>query len=413
MPRTPMQYCQRCVYPHVAVNLSVDEEGICASCRTAEQFERMPQEFWLKRRALFERCIEEAGKSRASDYDCVIPVSGGKDSYYQTHLIVAEYGLKPLLVTYHGNNYLPEGDYNRDRMREVFNVDHLVMGPSVEVLKKLNRLCFRKMGDMNWHAHCGINTYPIQVAVKFAIPLVIWGEIAWDISGMFEPDDFVEFSARVRHEHDLRGFEWRDMLNDPIERLSEKDLSWAKYPSDEAILKAGVRGLFIGNFFKWDPYSHTKLIQERYGWKGAENAFERTYRNISNLDDRYENGVHDLLKFIKFGYGRASDHASKDIRTGYMTREKGIEMVRQYDHVVSQDLFHWLNYVGMSEAEFWTTADCFRDARVWWIQDGQWWKDNIWGKPSAYGPVHLPLDARRKYRQGALKHLARESNRAA
>jgi N-acetyl sugar amidotransferase len=397
----------------VAVNLSVDEEGICASCRTAEQFERMPQEFWLKRRALFERCIEETGKSRASDYDCVIPVSGGKDSYYQTHLIVAEYGLKPLLVTYHGNNYLPEGDYNRDRMREVFNVDHLVMGPSVEVLKKLNRLCFRKMGDMNWHAHCGINTYPIQVAVKFAIPLVIWGEIAWDISGMFEPDDFVEFSARVRHEHDLRGFEWHDMLNDPIERLSEKDLSWAKYPSDEAILKAGVRGLFIGNFFKWDPYSHTKLIQERYGWNGAENAFERTYRKISNLDDRYENGVHDLLKFIKFGYGRASDHASKDIRTGYMTREKGIEMVRQYDHVVSQDLFHWLDYVGMSEAEFWATADCFRDARVWWIQDGQWWKDNIWGKPSAYGPVHLPLNAQQRYRQGALRRLARESNRVA
>jgi N-acetyl sugar amidotransferase len=413
MPRTPMQYCQRCVYPHVAVNLSVDEEGICASCRTAEQFERMPQEFWLKRRALFERCIEETKKSRASDYDCVIPVSGGKDSYYQTHMIVAEYGLKPLLVTYHGNNYLPEGDYNRDRMREVFNVDHLVMGPSVEVLKKLNRLCFRKMGDMNWHAHCGINTYPIQVAVKFAIPLVIWGEIAWDISGMFEPDDFVEFSARVRHEHDLRGFEWRDMLNDPIERLSEKDLSWAKYPSDEAILKAGVRGLFIGNFFKWDPYSHTKLIQERYGWKGAENAFERTYRKISNLDDRYENGVHDLLKFIKFGYGRASDHASKDIRTGYMTREKGIEMVRQYDHVVSQDLFHWLDYVGMSEAEFWATADCFRDARVWWIQDGQWWKDNIWGKPSAFGPVHLPLNAQRRYRQGALRRLAKESNRVA
>lgn len=135
MPGTPMQYCQRCVYPHVAVNLSVDEEGICASCITAEQFERMPQEFWLKRRALFERCIEETRKSQASDYDCVIPVSGGKDSYYQTHLIVAEYGLKPLLVTYHGNNYLPEGDYNRDRMREVFNVDHLVMGPSVEVLK--------------------------------------------------------------------------------------------------------------------------------------------------------------------------------------------------------------------------------------------------------------------------------------
>ena len=398
-----MTYCQRCVYPRVAVNLSLDDEGICTSCRAAEAFESMTQEFWQKRRELFEGSIEDIKKRRVADYDCVIPVSGGKDSYYQTHVIVAEYGLKPLLVTYHGNNYLPEGDYNRDRMSEVFNADHLVMRPSVEVLKKLNRLCFRKMGDMNWHAHCGINTYPIQVAVKFSIPLVIWGEIAWDISGMFDPDDFVEFSARVRHEHELRGFEWHDMLNDPVEHLTAKDLAWAKYPSDQEILKVGVRGLFIGNFFKWDPNSHAKLMEERYGWKASQQSFERTYRRISNLDDRYENGVHDLLKFIKFGYGRASDHASKDIRTGYMTREKGIDMVRQYDHVVSRDLYHWLEYVGMSEEEFWATADRFRDARVWWIHDGQWWKDNIWGEPSAYGPVHLPLNSQAKYKQ---RHLS-------
>lgn len=392
-------YCKRCTYPFVAVNLSIDDAGICASCRTFEQFEKLTPEFWAKRRQLFERHIQEIRKNKTSDYDCLIPVSGGKDSYYQTHIMVAEYGLKPLLVTYHGNNYLPEGNYNRDRMREVFDADHLVMGPSVEVLKKLNRLCFRKMGDMNWHAHCGIMTYPIQAAVKFNVPLMVWGEIAWDISGMFEPDDFVEFSARVRHEHQLRGFEWYDMVNDPVEKLTEKDLSWAKYPSDDEILKAGVRGLYIGNFFKWDPNAHTKLVEEKYGWKPSAKPFERTYRTASNLDDRYENGAHDLLKFIKFGYGRASDHSSKDIRTGYMTRAQGIEMVRKYDHVVSQDLYYWLEYVGMSEDEFWATADRFRDPRVWWIQDGKWWKDNIWGEPAAYGDVHLPAAAHEKYKK--------------
>jgi len=228
---------------------------------------------------------------------------------------------------------------------------------------------------------------------------MIWGEIAWDISGMFEPDDFVEFSARVRHEHALRGFEWYDMLNDAAENLKEKDLSWAKYPSDEEVLKVGLRGLYIGNFFKWDPNKHTPLVQKKYGFKPADKPFERTYRTASNLDDRYENGAHDLLKFIKFGYGRASDHASKDIRTGYMTREQGIEMVRKHDHVVSKDLYHWLDYVGLSEDEFWATADVFRDSRVWWIQDGHWWKDNIWGEPSAYGLVNLPPDVQKKYQR--------------
>jgi hypothetical protein len=129
------------------------------------------------------------------------------------------------------------------------------------------------------------------------------------------------------------------------------------------------------------------MVSELYGWRPAQQPFERTYRRISNLDDRYENGAHDLLKFIKFGYGRASDHASKDIRTGYRTRDEGIEMVRRYDHVVSKDLDYWLEYVGMSEQEFWVTADRFRDKRVWRIEGGQWVKDNIWGGSSSYGPV--------------------------
>ena len=389
-----MNYCKRCVYPIIAVNLNIDDDGICSACRTFEQFEALKPEFWARRRRKFEAIVEETLRSSRGTYDCLIPVSGGKDSYYQTHLIAKEYGLKPLLVTYHGNNYLPEGDYNRDRMRHVFDADHIVWGPSVEVLKKLNRLCFRRMGDMNWHAHCGIVTAPIIVAAKFGIPLIFWGETAWDISGMHDPDDYIEFSKRSRHEHDLRGFEWYDIINDPQEPLTAKDMVWANYPTDEEILRVGVRGIYIGNFFKWDPNAHWQMVRDRYGWKQAERPFERTYRRFSNLDDRYENGSHDLLKFVKFGYGRASDHASKDIRTGYMTREQGIEMVRKYDHIVSSDLEYWLNYVSMTEAEFWSVADTFRDPRVWRIEDGQWVKDNIWGGSSAYGPVRLAEDSK-------------------
>ena len=88
---------------------------------------------------------------------------------------------------------------------------------------------------------------------------------------------------------------------------------------------------------------------------------------MSNLDDRYENGIHDLMKFVKFGYGRASGPCIKDIRTGYMTREE-IEMVEKYDHVVSSDLDYWLKYVDMKYDEFWEIADTFRDPNVWWIK---------------------------------------------
>ena len=144
-------------------------------------------------------------------------------------------------MTYDGNNFLPEGLYNRDKMRENFDADHIIWGPSVEVLKKLNRIGFKKMGDMNWQNHCGIYTAPISVASKFKIPFIVWGEVEWDISGMFDPDDFIEFSARIRHEHNLRGFEWNDFLDDPDDKLSEKDMLWAKYPSDEEIINANIR----------------------------------------------------------------------------------------------------------------------------------------------------------------------------
>jgi len=379
-----MRYCRRCLYPEVAVNLYIDEEGICSSCRTFERFQLLDDKVWEKRKKVFDNIINSLLKNNTSNYDCIVAVGGGKDSYYQTHKIVSEYGLKPLLVTYHGNNYLPEAQENLDHMRHMFDADHLVIGPSVEVLKKLNRICFRRMGDMNWHAHCGIKTVPMQMAARFKIPIVIWGEVPWDISGMYEPDDFAEYSARVRHEHSLRGFEWRDLIGDPKDPLTEKDMMWAKYPNDDEILKVGVRGLFIANYFRWDPNAHTKMIQEKYQWQAARQPFDRTYRMFSNLDDRYENGTHDYMKYIKFGYGRCSDHASKDIRTHYMTREEGIEKVRQYDHVIPRDLYYWLDYVGMAEKEFWRIANSFRNPTVWRFENGKWVKDNIWHEvPSA------------------------------
>ena len=384
-----MIYCKKCVYPIIAVNLEMGEDGICSSCKAFHEFNSLTSNDWKKREKDFEIIIDQIRKNNKSNYDCIIPVSGGKDSYYQTHKIVNDYKLKPLLVTYHGNNYLPEGDFNRDNMRKVFNSDHIVWGPSVDVLKKLNILGFEKMGDMNWHAHCGIFTSPIIIAVRFNIPFIIWGEVPWDISGMYKANAFPEFSARVRHEHGLRGYEWEDFINDSEIKISEKDMLWAKYPSDEEIVKCGIRGIYIGNYFKWDPNQHTKLMKNLYNWKQLEGEFQRTYRKISNLDDRYESGIHDLLKFIKFGYGRCSDHASKDIRTGYLTREEGIKLVKRYDHVVSSDLDYWLEYVGKDKDYFWKLADTFRDPRVWKIENNEWIKDNLWGKHESYGKVYL------------------------
>lgn len=390
-----MRYCTRCVYPSFAATpLTFDERGVCSGCRVYDQRRKID---WAERRKLLVELVESYRS--AGDYDILIPVSGGKDSYYQTHVATRELGLKALLVTYHGNNYLPEGEYNLFRMREVFDVDHVVFRPSVDALVKMNRLGFRLQGDNNWHAHCGIFTVPIQVAVRYKVPLMLWGEHGFmDLGGMYSTSDFVEFTAKHRLEHALRGYDWHDFTDAGLEKLGrpelkeglrDKDLLWAQYPGDEEIDAVGVRGIYLSNYVDWDGHDNAQLMVDLYGWRPAQRPFERTYRTVSNLDDMHENGIHDYMKFVKFGYGRGSDHSCKDIRAGRMTREQGVEMVRKYDHVKPRrDLERWLAYVGMTEEEFDATCDTFRDPRVWSVENGQWVKENIWGGRSAYGPVH-------------------------
>jgi len=380
-----MKYCTNCLYPAVsAVSLSFNEKGICSGCLASKQKESIN---WDDRKEELISLANYYKSKNQGTYDCIIPVSGGKDSYFQTHVAIEELGLKPLLITYHGNNYSPEGEYNLNRMRDVFDADHIVFKPSVRVLSALNREGFYKMGDMNWHAHVGIYTYPAIMAIKYNIPLMIWGEHGrTEVGGMYSLNDYVEMTAKYVREHAGRGFIWSDFISDKT-GLEPKDLNWLRYPSDDELFKLEIRGIHLNNYIKWDPNSNTNLMIERYGWKKSDKSFDRTYRVISNLDDIHENGAHDYLKFIKFGYGRCTDHASKDIRSGKITREQGIDLVKQYDANRPSDLDRWLSYVNMTEEEWNYHCDTLRDPRVWWIQDGHWVKDNLWGSPSAYGKI--------------------------
>ena len=378
---TQMEYCSHCVMPaFAAIENGLGESDVCNACKNASSLKQID---WNKRRELLVDLV--APYRTDSNYEVVIGVSGGKDSYFQTHFAIQELGLKPLLVTYHGNNYMPEAQENLDRMRKVFDVDHIVVRPSEKSLIKMNRIGFRLQGDMNWHAHCGIFTVPIQIAVRYKVPLILWGEHGFsDLSGMFTLHDFNEFTFRDRVENSLRGFDWDSFTDDGLaklgrselaEGLKPQDLKWGQYPSDAEITSNKVRGIYLSNFTKWSGNQNADLMTKLYGWQGAREQFQRTYRMTSNIDDMHENGIHDYLKFVKIGYGRGTDHASKDIREGKIDREEGIELVMKYDSVrPTKDLDRWLKYVGMTEREFDLTADKFRNPKVWWVENGYWHK---------------------------------------
>ncbi len=371
------KYCKNCVYPTFAVNLDIDEEGVCSACRTFEEITKLTKAEWDKKEKKIIEIIESYKKITKGDYDCIIPVGGGKDSYYQAHYIKS-LGFKPLLVTYYGNNFLPEGDENLQNMSKKIGCDHFIFKPSEDLLIKLNRAAFFMMGDMNWHNHAGIKIIAPKTAIQFKVPLFIFGEVSWDISGMFSIDNYSEFNKRTVLEHDMRGFTAKDFAGK--ENINLKDLAWYQLPDDNEYFDNNLKGIYLGNFIHWDPYRQTDLMKKLYNWQESKTPFERTYRKISNLDDMHENGVHDYLKFVKFGYGRASDHASKDIRMGYMKRPEAIEMVKKYDSVKpTVDLKRWLEYVDMTEDEFNHKAETFRDPRVWKRdKNNSWTKDNIW-----------------------------------
>ena len=203
-------------------------------------------------------------------------------------------------------------------------------------------------------------------------------------------DDFPEVAYRDRLEHFARGYEWTYFVG--REGLTEQDLALYRYPMDQDILDLDLRGLFLGNFVYWEANEHIKLVRKRYGFEVSDEPFDRTYRRMSNLDDMHENGAHDYLKFVKFGYGRATDHACKDVRAGLMTRDRALELIAHYDPIKPRDLQRWYDYVGMTEDKFDRIADTFRDPRVWRREGGRWLKEE---------PASVPVE-------GAPRAAARE-----
>lgn len=399
-----MEYCKRCVYPaNAKPDIIFDEQGVCSGCRLIESrpaIDWEERERWLKELLKeYKTKMKEAGRL----YDCIIPVSGGKDSHYQAYLIKEVYGLNPLLVTYNHIFNTKLGIRNLTNIVKAFECDLLRFTSNPGAVRRISRYALKRMGDVTWHYHAGIMTFPIQVAVKYKIPLIVWGEEGFsELVGMHSQDDMVEFTKKKRQEHSMRGFEPEDILHDELairEGVTAKDLAPFFYPSDEEIEGLGVRGIYLSNYVSWNARKQTELMIEKYGFETAQRR-DRTFNLYDKLDDLHANGAHDYLKYLKFGYGRATDDASTEIRHRRITREEGIEMVMKYDHVRPSDLDVYLKFVGMTEEEFLESIDYLRDPQIWESgPDGIWrTRDNMGNHIHDPGvdEVRRPLNPDRK-----------------
>lgn len=343
IPFQELTYCVRCCLPETLEGMNFDAMGMCPSCRSSEEKMRID---WEQRERDLARMLGREKEISGSNYDCILPISGGKDSFFQAHVLVKKYGLKPLAVTFSHNWFSETGFYNLQRCLEVFDLDQVQFTPSRRLVNRLARKSLLEIGDACWHCHSGVGAFPMQVAVKWKIPLLVWGESIAENDGRgtyrdnpyeFDREYFTRVSAK-KYPHEMVD-----------ENLSESDMRPFDMPSVEEIEAVGVRGIHLGDYIFWDDERQTEFIREEYGWKETE--IEGAYKGYKTAECIMP-GVHDFTCYLKRGFGRSTWQAATDVRNGLLTREEGFEVIRQHDMVRPGALDYFLEITELSEDEF-------------------------------------------------------------
>lgn len=338
-----LQYCVRCCMPETQEGIRFDRFGICKACQSSEQKIHIN---WVEREKALSNILNEAKKKAGDNYDCIIPISGGKDSTFQLHVLTKIYNMKPLAVTFSHNWYSETGWYNLQNSLEKFNVDHIMFTPNRDLVNRLAKSSLSAIGDSCWHCHAGVGAFPLQVAVRFNIPLLIWGESIAESSGRasylnpvhkFDREYFTKVSAKLRPDQ---------MINDT---LSAKDLYPFNIPSVEDCERVGVFGIHLGDYIFWDDERQTEFVRDTYDWRETE--MEGTYKRYKSAECIMA-GMHDFTCYLKRGWGRGTFHASVDVRNGLLTREEGLALAAEHDPVRPYALDYFLKITGLSEEEF-------------------------------------------------------------
>lgn len=364
-----LHFCRRCLYgTSHPLGLVLDEEGICSGCRIHEEKDRLD---WGERWQRLERIVQPHRSVSGREYDCIVPVTGAQDSYYIVHLVKERLGLNPLLVTYNKYFNTPLGIKNLANLRIRYNCDILFQNVNPVSVKKITRTTLREFGSMYWPCLAGQTVFPVQVAVRHRIPLIIWGaHQGLEQTGMFSHEHEVEMTRRYRKDHDLMGHEADDLLL-VYDTLKEEDIWQYRYPADADLNSVGVTGIYLGNYVRWDPKAQHELMMKRHDFRTA--PFARTFDCYDFTDCFNYMDVHDVLKFYKHGYSRVTDHASREIRHGRLTREQGLALVRAHEQVSPKYLDLFCAWLGITPRSLQLMMDQHRNPRFWTeLTPGRW-----------------------------------------
>ncbi len=357
-----IKYCTKCLYPDTKPDLHFDEHGVCNACRA---YENRAEVDWDARKNEFLEIIERYRNKDGSNHDCVVPVSGGKDSTYQVLRLLQE-GLNPLCVMATTCSLTEIGRRNIENLKNL-GVDFVEVSLNPKVRHRINKLALQQVGDISWPEHVSIFTIPVQIAIQRNIKLLVWGENPQHEYGgpAASQDNNILDRQWLEEFGGLLGLRVSDLVGQA--GLEKRDLFPYRYPSDEDLQRVGVTGLFLGYYFPWDGHTNAMLSQA-HGFETYPHTVEGHFLSYENLDN-YQAGIHEYFMYLKYGFGRATAQASIQIRRNRLLRQDAMEAVQKLEGkypwtYLGRDLHDILAEIDMTIEEFDKVCDRFTNKRI-------------------------------------------------
>lgn len=363
-----MRYCKKCVMPNTRPGIRFSEEGVCYPCLNQEKKREID---WNKRWQELEGLCNKYRGSNGNYYDCIITVSGGKDSHFQTYIFKEKLNMHPLLVMVDNFTWTDTGRQNLNNLRTRFGVDTHIMSLSPQTCKKMFRKAFEKLGSPNWYFDLAIYAYPLQMGIKLNIPLIVYGEnTSYERGGPLIEETY---SALNQINNDVvKPIPWEEWLG---EGLTMRDVQPAIYPTKEDIAKTKLDPIFLSYFVPWSSIKNWEFARS-VGFKDLNDTGEWHREGVWQQYDQIDTIgylVHTWMKFLKFGHWFATDYLSLYIREKRISREEAVKIVNEEEYKLDKKMLKdFLDFCGYTEEEFWEIAERFANKDIVEKRNGVW-----------------------------------------
>ncbi len=336
--------CIKCLYTsNHAFGIAFNEYGLCTGCQIHEEKNSLQ---WAERKNDVLRLIKNY-KSKKNNHDCIIHVDSSAESYYTVHLVKNILGLEPLLVSYNSHFYNDIGITNLANLKTVFNCDFIQYSLNLIQYKKIVKQSLLKFKHILWPYIAGKTSFPVRLAVEKKIPLIIWGGLQTiEQVGMFSHLDNIQMSRWHRKEHELFGIDENNFI-DTGDLINSNDLHSFRYPDDSDIFNNGILGIYLSNYFKWDPWKQNKEML-KFNFK-PENHL-RSFDPYEYSGCSVFMNIHDISKVIRRGYPKVVDQLSREIRFKRISKSYAEKAYKYYSRIPEKSIQRFFDFLGMEKS---------------------------------------------------------------